>query len=228
MSEVQIRYDVPATLVAKSVPVDGERHGIAHIADAARRSIQGAGVRRSSTDERLVSFLQRERHMGPLEFIDYTFQVECPLFIAMQILRHRTVSYSMMSGRYCEMLPHFWAPAEPRAQHAQAMQCSGATLSKDAQEDALVYYQTAYEDAWTHYTHLLSLGISREQARAVLPESTYTQLWMKGNLRNWMHFIELRRATNAQGPVREIAQQVTREICRDLGNGSGQLLGLED
>src|SRR5699024_5371273 len=44
------------------------------------------------------------------------------------------------------------------------------------------------EEAWDRYAYLIDIGICDEIARTVLPTSLYTQLWMTGSLRSWLHF----------------------------------------
>ena len=48
------------------------------------------------------------------------------------------------------------------------------------------------------YQYLIDEGVSRETARDVLPLSTETTMYMKGSLRSWIHYIELRTQQNTQ------------------------------
>jgi thymidylate synthase (FAD) len=41
-------------------------------------------------------------------------------------------------------------------------------------------------------------GIAKECARFVLPLATPTRLYMSGNIRNWIHYIELRSSNGTQ------------------------------
>tara|TARA_B100000287_G_scaffold166227_1_gene156772 strand:- start:5408 stop:5803 length:396 start_codon:yes stop_codon:yes gene_type:complete len=55
------------------------------------------------------------------------------------------------------------------------------------------------------YQDLLDLGVCREQARGVLPQSTYTEFYWKINLHNLMHYLYLRMDDHAQKEIREYA-----------------------
>jgi thymidylate synthase (FAD) len=55
---------------------------------------------------------------------------------------------------------------------------------------------------------LLELGVSREQARGILPQDLITEFYMSGNLRNWSHFQKLRLDSHAQEEVQIIARQL--------------------
>ena len=42
------------------------------------------------------------------------------------------------------------------------------------------------------YDELLSKGIAREVARLVLPQSSYTRIYVTGSARSWMHYLGVR------------------------------------
>ena len=58
-------------------------------------------------------------------------------------------------------------------------------------------------------------GVSREQARSVLPQNLMTQFYMTGNLRNWAAFIKIRDHEDAQREVQIVADGC-RKIIREL------------
>src|SRR5690606_35631486 len=49
-----------------------------------------------------------------------------------------------------------------------------------------------------YYKEALKRGIAKEQARFLLPLSTKTTIYMTGNLRSWIHYIELRTDKSTQ------------------------------
>ena len=62
-----------------------------------------------------------------------------------------------------------------------------------------------FESAQKLYNELLSQGIAKECARFVLPLATPTRIYMTGNVRDWIHYIDLRSANGTQKEHREIA-----------------------
>lgn len=50
-------------------------------------------------------------------------------------------------------------------------------------------------------------------ARAVLPNSTKTELVMTANLREWIHFLSLRNAKPAHPQMREVASQIQQKLA---------------
>ena len=59
------------------------------------------------------------------------------------------------------------------------------------------------------------LGVAKELARINAPVSNYTVILLQGNLRNWLHFINLRIKPNAQYEVRVVAEAIL-EMVKEL------------
>jgi thymidylate synthase (FAD) len=58
------------------------------------------------------------------------------------------------------------------------------------------------------YDELIKGGVSRELARAVLPQATYTTFYMTGNLHNWVKFLKLRNDEHSQPETRDAAHAI--------------------
>ena len=63
------------------------------------------------------------------------------------------------------------------------------------------------------YRGLRERGVSREQARSVLPLATMTSFVWKVDLHNLLHFLRLRTATDAQRETRLLAEQVAAVVA---------------
>ena len=59
------------------------------------------------------------------------------------------------------------------------------TLMQGAINDALLA-------SYKSYNKLLDLGIAKEVARFVLPQGTYTRLYVTGNARSFIHYCDVR------------------------------------
>lgn len=174
-------------------------------------------------DKKLMKYLADHKHMTPFEYQHATFLIECPLFIRSQIMRHRTFSYNEVSRRYTSEDLEFWEPTDFRGQSKNNRQASDGVL--DNQLSLTNEYRTSCTNSLAIYEALLAQGVAREQARAVLPQSLLTKFYQGGNLRNWAHFIELRRDEHAQKEVQVIAERVAEEL-RKLWPESCQALGI--
>jgi thymidylate synthase (FAD) len=79
------------------------------VVQAARVSY-GKGVKTTEEDERLISYLMRNRHTSPFEMVEFKFLCRMPIFVARQWIRHRTANVNEYSGRYSVMKDSFFIP----------------------------------------------------------------------------------------------------------------------
>jgi thymidylate synthase (FAD) len=184
-------------------------------------------------DIKLMKFLADEGHTSCFEHQSATFLIEVPLFIRSQIHRHRTFSYNEISRRYTAENLEFWVPDTFRGQSKSNKQCSNDEIvehvklhpASNSLEDVFHAYSRNAELALNFYESLVASGVAREQARAVLPQSLLTRFYMTGNLRNWQHFIELRRDGHAQYEVQVVANRIADSL-RSLWPESCKALGI--
>ena len=63
---------------------------------------------------------------------------------------------------------------------------------------------------------MVSNGVAKETARAVLPLASPTRLYMNGTIRSWIHYCDLRMGVETQKEHREIALTVMELLCQQL------------
>jgi thymidylate synthase (FAD) len=168
-------------------------------------------------DEKLIHSLMRRQHTGPFEHASLTFEVIAPIFVFRQWHRHRTQSYSEMSGRYTELPDLFYVP-DPRMigeQSASDKQAriippeSGTDLMRVGECEAVrAHHHVSYQ----LYEELLKEGWPRELARTVLPVATYSKMVVTANLLNWFRFLNLRCDSHAQYEIRVYADAILEFI----------------
>ncbi len=174
------------------------------ILQAARISIGGQSPLRS--DEELLSYLWEKGHSSPFEHATATFLIECPLFVSRHLMRHRTFSFSEVSGRYTNLNSGYYIPIfQKNSKKGEPPLASNNSENKKIFKDAI-------READRVYNHLLAVGIHREQARMVLPLSTFTTFYMTGNFLNWMKFLKLRMADGVQYETWAIANDIKHEL----------------
>ena len=86
-----------------------------------------------------------------------------------------------------------------------------APLGSD--DEAKIIMQEANINALNTYNKLIEMGVCREQARGILPQNMFTTFWATVDLRNLLHFIELRDDSHAQKEIREYAKAM-KELIR--------------
>lgn len=160
--------------------------------------------------EGLVKRLWQDQHTSTFEHNTLTVRVEVPIFVAREWMRHRTQAFNEISGRYSEMEPIFYVPGEdrPLVQTGKAMDYRREAGSRDQSHATSHLHGAIAWRAWGAYQEMLEQGIAREVARNVLPVSLYTRFYATANLRNWLHFVELRTDETALWEIRQAALMV--------------------
>jgi len=184
------------------------------IAATARVSVRTAQSR--SSDRALLRTLIRDQHSSPTEFGEMIFHLKMPIFIARQIVRHRTASISEVSGRYGEIPDEIFVPGENdwRGQGTLNRQMSGDYLPASVGEDCTSIASRISEKSYAAYRKLLDEGVSREMARTVLPVGTFTEWRWKCDVHNLLNFLRLRLAPDAQYEVRIYAIEMARIFAK--------------
>ena len=157
-----------------------------------------------STADKLLKYCIRNSHWSIFEMVDATIEIVCTRDIGRQILRHRSFSFQEFSQRYAEAIN--FTRGEARLQDTKNRQNSIEIVDKELrdlweemQTDVLIL-------AKKHYKHALNMGIAKEVARKILPEGlTKSRMYMKGSLRSWLHYCDLRRGNGTQKEHRLIA-----------------------
>jgi thymidylate synthase (FAD) len=73
--------------------------------------------------------------------------------------------------------------------------------------------QRVIDDAEFLYKQALDRNIAKEVARKILPEGlTMSRMYMKGTLRNWIHYLEVRCDGATQKEHREVALLVKEQL----------------
>ena len=82
-----------------------------------------------------------------------------------------------------------------------------------------IYYRRIsqhFAEAEDLYREMVSNGVAKESARAVLPLASPTRLYMNGTIRSWIHYCDLRMGLGTQKEHREIALNVMELLCQQL------------
>jgi len=163
----------------------------------------GEGTKTSRDDTGLIRYLMRHWHTTPFEMIEFKFHIKMPIYIARQHMRHRTASVNELSARYSVVSKEYYIPDKLRVQSRTNRQGSEgeSVASVDSMREHL-------DKSFEEYGKLLDDGCCREQARGVLPQSTYTEFYWKINLHNLMHYLHLRMDSHAQEEIRDYAKAI--------------------
>ncbi len=146
--------------------------------------------------EFLIKKLMFEHAGNPtssFEFVNFLFEVKCPIFVARQWMRHRIGSFQEISRRYVSSNLEFFIP-------------------EDLNEEEKKRYINYIKLIENYYYNLINKGIRKEIARSVLPLSLYTIFYWQVNLRSLINFLKVRLDKHAQKEIREYAKAILELI----------------
>ena len=169
------------------------------------------------TAPRLLKYLIKHKHWSPYEMANLCVEIETTRGISAQILRHRSFSFQEFSQRYADVselgssvIPHL------RRQDIKNRQNSIDDLSPDVIASYYRRIGNLFEDAEHLYREMVSSGVAKECARAVLPIATKTKMYMNGTLRSWIHYLQLRCDVSTQLEHRQIADEIKEIFCEQF------------
>ena len=147
------------------------------------------------TDDSAEKFLRniiRRGHESILEHISFSVRFTVDRGVSHEIVRHRMASYAQESTRYVK--------------YDEVTFIKPCYLEVDT--PAYNTWHAAMYVAEKSYRRMIDHGSTPQQARAVLPTSTKTELIMTANIREWRHFLRLRCSRAAHPQMREVAMQL--------------------
>lgn len=146
--------------------------------------------------EKFIKSVINRGHGAVIEHGVVTCKITCDRGVTHEIVRHRLASYCQESTRYCN-------------------------YSKDGFDNQITVIEPCYleqntpaYEIWKNgcevsektYMAMLHMGCTPQEARAVLPNSLKTEIFVTMNIREWRHFFKLRCSTAAHPQMREVAK----------------------
>jgi thymidylate synthase (FAD) len=148
--------------------------------------------------KRIVRRVTSYGHESVIEHASFTFSLEgISRAMTHQLVRHRIASYTQQSQRYVayDTLGHYVTPPS----------ISQSPKAKKIFEKTLMQISEAYQK-------LLKDGISKEDARFILPNAAKTNIVVTMNARELRHFFRLRCCQRSQWEIREVAIEMLRQV----------------
>lgn len=163
--------------------------------------------------KKFVKMLIERKHEAMLEHSSLSVKFIVDRGCSHELVRHRIASFAQESTRYCNY-----------SKDKFGNECSFIDLRNGIELEAngrltsgeigIIMHEwfRAMEDAEKHYFNMLNLGATPQIARAVLPNSTKTEIIITANYREWRNFFRLRTAVSAHPQMREITIPLLKEL----------------
>lgn len=156
---------------------------------------------------KLLKYCLDNKHWSVFEHGFITLEINTSRTIARQILRHRSFSFSEFSQRYSEVTePPIYTQA--RRQDVKNRQNSIDDMEQGDKNLWKIMQEEVWEEAQRNYNQALKRGISKENARSLLPEGmTPSRMYVSGSVRSWLTYLDVRCGNGTQLEHVEIANQ---------------------
>ena len=166
----------------------------------------------NDSDIKLISYLAKHNHWSPFSHCYVVFRIRAPIFVARQLVKHQVgLAWNEISRRYIDKPPEFWYPFKWREKAKDKKQ--GST---NHEVHGNQWIQSKYEKAIdlceNTYDSMIKAGVCPEQARAVLPQSVYTEWYWSGSLYAFARVCNLRLSEDAQEETRWVAEWISQHM----------------
>lgn len=171
--------------------------------------------------ERVVKNCIKAGHLTVCEFATFNFHIEqITRSCSHQLVRHRHASFCQQSQRRVILGScNEYTPIRRYLEYGgeeNLIKAKEATDRLFRCESACAVFCCAR--AFSSYWEMAHSKASPEQARAVLPECTYTNLMMSVNFRELMHICALRLCYKAEAEIRELCLKMMEAVA-DIQGG---------
>jgi len=159
-------------------------------------------ITKDSAQKFIASIIKRG-HESVIEHFNITVKFITDRGVTHEIVRHRLVSYTQESTRYCNyskngmtfIRPVFWRDDFPK----MALWEGGMLRAEEL------------------YNMLINLGeATPQEARSVLPNSLKTEIACTANIREWRHILKLRTSKAAHPQMRALMIPLLKELQEKL------------
>jgi thymidylate synthase (FAD) len=154
-----------------------------------------------------------------------TLHIKLPIFVDRQLVTHKVgFVRNEVSRRYLDgddlpiefHTPTIWRSRPPKNikqgsgvemdyyQHCFDCRSADGDGDTNLSADAVALYE---------YNERTRCNVAPEQARIVLPVSTYTEHWTTASLRSWARLFHLRSDAHAQHEIQQYARAIDAQLC---------------
>lgn len=169
----------------------------------------------------LVEKVLRSGHLSVAEHVVYTFLIKgISRACSHQLVRYRHCSFSQLSQRYTkigtiqEALAAHYSLNNGRIENGLLIIDKYFVIPKQIKEEDEEFI-TMLCDVFVSYHDNIDKGMKPEEARAILPNCTKTDVMVTLNLRELIHIANERLCSRAQGEIRGVVQKMCELVIED-------------
>ena len=141
-----------------------------------------------------------------------TFRITCDRGVSHELVRHRVMSFSQESTRYVNSTKRGFLFIKPAWWNDELLNNPQFDPNNSNELKKHSLFKSACMSSAQHYSDLIDLGQTPQQARAVLPNALKTEVVMTGTSLQWEAFLELRTAPSAHPDMQIIANMIKERL----------------
>lgn len=167
---------------------------------------------------KLINMLWTEGHETPFEKATVHFLINCDIASHIHLLKHRISSLNAESARYKELkedkcyLPDDWNIKSSKFNTHFSLHFDGSDTWSDILEAYTGLGNDLYHKALENLTLTLGRKRAKESARFFKTYNSQIQADVSFNMRSFANFLKLRDSEHAQKEIREIAQEMIKQV----------------
>jgi thymidylate synthase (FAD) len=162
---------------------------------------------------KLIKYLAEHNHTSPFRHPQLQYRITCPIYVERQLFKHQVgLTANSISGRYVDFSDTYTKVNVWRKQSKSSKQGSEGIILPDYAEKAKFIEDQMIARAKEAYNALIELGVSKEQARTILPLNLNTTFIWTGSLFAYINMFKQRIDKNAQAETRYIAMEMLHEL----------------
>lgn len=165
--------------------------------------------------EGLIKYCFKNRHWSIFELSNLCIEIECETAIATQILRHRSFTYQQFSQRYASVEADIEVP-QLRNQDYKNRQNSLDTVEDSIRDELTNEWKEHNIKTKNLYSKMLKSGIAKETARFILPMNSPTRMYMTGNIRSYITYLQVRLDKSTQLEHRLVSLEILKIFNKEL------------
>lgn len=164
-------------------------------------------------DGKLINYLAKHGHTSPFRHPQLRFRIQCAIFVERQLFKHQVgVSTNSISGRYVDFSDSYDLPKRLRFQSKDSKQGSNGDLPDSINEILVADMDAHIANARLLYARLCEAGVSKEQARSILPLCLETTFIWTGSFQAFTHLCHLRLKPDAQKETRDVVAEMLAQV----------------
>ena len=165
--------------------------------------------------EGLLKYCYKNKHWSIFEMCNMCIEIKTTRAISAQILRHRSFCFQEFSQRYAtvEDKPDYF---DLRRQDLKNRQNSIDDISEETKNKLNNSVRMTLIEIDRCYQNLLDNGVAKECARMILPMNSPTRMYMNGNIRSWITYLQVRLDKSTQAEHRNVALEILKIFNKEL------------